>query len=121
MNWLLVFVGGGLGSIARFGISRLFKFFDWSLVVGTIVTNILACIVLGVIVYFLKDKISADSATGIFLLIGFCGGFSTFSTFSYETIKLLQNGQISFAILNIIVSISVAVGILFFLSKSAPN
>jgi CrcB protein len=52
------------------------------------------------------------------LITGFCGGFSTFSTFSYETFELMRSGQYWFATANVLVSVALGVGVLFVLAKS---
>lgn len=120
MNVLLaVFVGGGLGSLARFGVSSVvtsgFKVIN---PVGTLVANIISTILLGVILYLAAQKLEISDNMKLFLITGFCGGFSTFSTFSYETFELFRTGQPWFAVANILVSLALGVGVLFAMSKS---
>jgi CrcB protein len=105
-NFLVVFLGGGLGSIARYGISRLFPLlytgtFPWA----TMVANILACLALGWVVGFAGSKQLFSHGTVLFWTVGFCGGFSTFSTFSRETITLFDSGNLVQAGLYVIGSI----------------
>ena len=80
-----VFVGGGLGSLARFGIGKATSLIvSTSFPLGTFISNILACIILAVIVYLLPAKLIVEhSWLTPLMVIGFCGGFSTFSSFSY--------------------------------------
>ncbi len=112
MHYLLVFLGGGLGSLCRFGIAQWMapcKFqFPWA----TILANMLACLVLGVLVGLnLKNKVSVPM--GFFLMVGFCGGFSTFSTFTNETLQLLLTAEWAKALANIFVSLAVCLISLF--------
>jgi fluoride exporter len=114
----LVFVGGGLGSISRFGVGKLsLKFYNGEFPLGTLAANLIACIVLGLTIYLTKDKITQHEWIKYLILIGFCGGFSTFSTFSVETLKLMQDQFYGLAILNIVISLILGIGILFVLVK----
>lgn len=115
---LAVFIGGGLGSVSRYGLSVLFRFLGqthWP--IATFAANMLATIILGIMVFGYKPQ--APSSL-VFLLIttGFCGGFSTFSTFSLETLFLIKNGQTSWALANVLVSVIMSLFILYFLSKT---
>lgn len=113
----LVFLGGGLGSLSRFGMGQLsLQFYDGKFPLGTLLANLLACFILGMTVYLLKDKTGNDWVKYL-VLIGFCGGFSTFSTFSAETLKLFQDGLFGIAILNILISLALGIGILWVLAR----
>lgn len=106
---LYVFLGGGAGSVLRHAISVWLG--RWSamqtLPIATFVVNIAGSFLIGVLAgYFLR----ADSSLKLLLVTGFCGGFTTFSTFSVDNVALLQSGNYDLVILNI--GLSVAMGIL---------
>ncbi len=114
---IAIFLGGGFGAICRYGIGRFsLSIFPQSLPVGTLIANLLSCVILGLTVVY----ISKEEITGFwipFLVIGFCGGFSTFSTFSFETMLLINQQKYIWAGLNIAVSVVLCIVILTIISK----
>ncbi|HMC97518.1 MAG TPA: CrcB family protein [Flavobacteriales bacterium] len=115
-TWLAIFAGGGLGSVVRFGITRLFLALDvkgtfpWA----TLVTNVLATAILAWMVMRMQAHFQGRDALKAFIAVGFCGGFSTFSTFSYENFLLLREGLFAQAVANALVSV-IACSLLFYL------
>lgn len=101
MNLLLVVLGGGLGAGGRYLMggwlhSQLGGGFPW----GTFAVNALGSLLIG-LVFGLAQRGSLPPATTLFLTVGVLGGFTTFSAFSYETMRLLANGSIGASFLNV--------------------
>lgn len=112
MNFLMVFVGGGLGSICRYGIARWMAPLTSTFPYATFIANALSCILLGLLIG-LETKSGLSQNFRHLLIVGFCGGFSTFSTFSYETFGLLETGEYASAFANIILSLLVCLCCVF--------
>ncbi len=117
MNFLLVFIGGGLGSLIRFLISLSFQKTTISLPIATLCSNLISCLIFGSFIYFYKEKSLIPEQYKHLILIGICGGLSTFSTFSYETFELMKQGQNMWAITNIALSCVLCTGLFFVFAK----
>src|ERR1051326_957999 len=91
---LIVFAGSGIGGVARYGVqSWIYKLYPFTFPLGTFIVNIIGCLLIGVF-YALSEK--GDLLTPewrLALTTGFCGGFTTFSTFAYENMNLLRTGD----------------------------
>jgi fluoride exporter len=95
---LLVFLGGGAGSILRYLISKLLNH-TTVLPLGTLVVNVLGSLIMGLFLGMAYRSQSFSPNTALFLATGFCGGFTTFSAFSYENQLFLKSGDfLSFGI-----------------------
>lgn len=96
----MIFVGGGMGSAVRFLMGKWINgLHDLQFPLGTLVINVIACLVLGLLVGWTTHRQVLSEDMRLFLTTGFCGGFSTFSAFSQETITLLQGGATANAVL----------------------
>lgn len=119
-NILFVFLGGGLGSIARYGISEVVRSnFRSSFPIATLCSNIISCAILALTIGYFSGKVGDSPALKTLIVVGFCGGFSTFSTFSFETVELMRSGNMMVAFVNILISVTVCVALVYFLSKQA--
>lgn len=99
---VLVFLGGGLGSLARYGIGRLVPALVMApgFPVAILMVNVVASFMLGGVAGFGLARAGTEPLR-LLLGVGFCGGLSTFSSFSQDTLTLLQTGRIGTALLNI--------------------
>ena len=90
---IAVFVGGGIGSLLRYLFNKIEWLSIYNFNYSTLISNILGCLILGLAVgYFLKNN-NHNSITFIFLTVGLCGGFTTFSAFSMENLNIIENGE----------------------------
>lgn len=89
----LIFMGGGLGSILRYLLAKFLNSHETGLPYGTLLANISGSLLLGIILGLALKNNTLSSSTILFLATGFCGGFTTFSTFAYENHLFLKNGD----------------------------
>ena len=100
--YVLVFMGGGVGSIVRYLTGRLVPTTFWGnpFPNSILVVNVLASFILGAVAGWAVNRAAGEEAR-LLIGVGFCGGLSTFSSFSYDTAVLLQNGRVMTALLNV--------------------
>ena len=93
---LLVGCGGFIGSIARFLVQKLnFCWHFLSIPMGTLTVNVLGSLLIGFIIGISGKSEIISPGLRLFLMVGICGGFTTFSSFTAENLTLMQNGQIA--------------------------
>ncbi len=104
MRYLFVFIGGGLGSLVRFQMSEWCAKYAFTFPLATLISNGLACLMIGILTGLsLKNQLPISYK--LLFATGFCGGFSTFSTFSIETLRLFQTQNSAIAYMNLLLSL----------------
>ena len=93
-SFLLVFLGGGLGSGLRYLVTITMNQYSKVLPFGTFTVNVLGCLLIGLILGYAQKENTLTSNQTILLATGFCGGFTTFSAFANENLELIKNGEI---------------------------
>lgn len=90
---ILVFVGGGFGSVARYFVGKWLNNLENAIPYGTMLSNILGSFLIGFILGYLAKTSNVSESQSLLLATGLCGGFTTFSTFAYENHLYLKNGD----------------------------
>ena len=110
-RFFLVALGGLVGCIARYWLSGIVqRLGDHGFPSGTLAVNILGSLIIGVVMTLSLERGVLDERLRILLTTGFCGGFTTMSTFSYETFALLQDGEHLLAVANTGVTFAACLG-----------
>lgn len=90
---LLVFFGGGLGSVLRYLVGKWSKNIESTIPYGTFLVNIIGSIIIGIVLGYVAKTSNSSNNYALLLATGFCGGFTTFSAFVYENHLFLKNGD----------------------------
>lgn len=99
-------IGGMAGTIARYSVSgAAYRIFGTSFPYGTFIVNLTGCFLVGLLASIMEKKIIPDANLRMLLMIGFCGAYTTFSTFLLETVYLMRDGEGVRALMNVILSV----------------
>lgn len=110
LNVISVFIGGGIGSLLRYLVNTIFARYSLlNLPYATLCVNIIGSFILGMLFVFFIQKTDLHPAWRLALSVGFCGGLTTFSTFSVEAFEILKNGQVLIGFLYMLVSVAACV------------
>ena len=105
------FAGGALRYTLSVGLSKMGRL--WAFPIGIMLVNVLGCFLIGVLYGYFKSKASTDPVLPLLLMTGVLGGFTTFSTFSFETVQLLQQNEWLKAAFYVVGSVGVGVAACF--------
>lgn len=106
MTLLLIALGGAGGALLRYGVGRVAQLGGISFPTGTLVVNLTGAFALGFLATFLLERTTVPPELRLGLTIGVLGAYTTFSTFSLETLTLLNDGEWAFALLNVAASVT---------------
>ena len=111
---LLIAAAGAAGTLARYGLSTWVRGwagsgFPW----GTLAVNALGCFLFGAILTMVRDKGSINDETATWMMVGFLGAFTTFSTFAFESGDFLRDGAMGAAFVNVLANVVLGLGLFF--------
>jgi len=103
---LILAASGAIGTLARYSLSGLvYRVFGSRFPHGTLAVNLIGCFLLGFLAALAEVRFMLTPSMRLFLMIGFCGAFTTFSTLIYETFHLIRDGQTVSAFLNLVITV----------------
>lgn len=109
LKLLAIFTGGGIGAVLRFLVGFLCKNHNWTLPIATFSVNIVGSFIIGFVLTYNIVKTDFSPTVKLFLTVGFCGGLTTFSTFSAECLDYLASGKVTKFLLYTLLSVTVCV------------
>ena len=111
---IAIMIGGAFGAVSRYGVSHfVYILAGRGFPYGTLAVNVLGSFLMGYLSIYLLAKVSFDPAIRFAILVGFLGSFTTFSTFSMDTLTLLESGLVGKAFTNIAISVTASLGALW--------
>ena len=110
-NLLFVAMGGAVGAMLRYGISSgIYTWFGRGFPYGTLAVNLLGSFAIGLLSILLIEKFNVPHEVRLALVVGVLGALTTFSTFSWETLDLMQQGMMQKAFLNVLLNVVICIG-----------
>jgi len=109
LKWLAIGIGGGIGSMARYGMGNLVQNYivkTTHFPIGTAFVNLSGCLIIGLVAGWIDAKHSINDGWGLFLMVGMLGGYTTFATFGLENWHLLKNAKVFLFMSNIILQVA---------------
>ena len=107
----LIGLAGLVGTLCRYGLSGLVaRHFGETFPTGTLLVNVVGCFLAGFLFYPLNERFLVSEVLRTTLMIGFLGGFTTFSSFGLQTFTLVKDGELFFALLNVVISNAIGLG-----------
>jgi fluoride exporter len=100
-NYVLVFVGGGIGAAARYWMQGfIYSETGTRFPYGTLAVNVIGCFLIGLLMSSMEERFLVYPSIRVLLTVGILGGFTTFSSFSFETMSLFRDGEVMYAFAN---------------------
>ncbi|MBY0357043.1 MAG: fluoride efflux transporter CrcB [Candidatus Obscuribacterales bacterium] len=108
MSFLLIFLGSGFGGVCRYLLSTTVQRFanGWIFPIGTFSVNMLGCLLIGFLAQLSEARGLFPGDQRLFLFVGILGGFTTFSSFGYETVQLIRDGEFLYAAGNAVLQVA---------------
>jgi len=104
-RYLLILIGGGIGTVTRYAAgSAIMTRFGGKFPLGTLAINVSGCFLIGLLMTILTERFKVDPAWRLFFVIGFLGGYTTFSSFEWETYTTIRDGGLWAGMLNVVAS-----------------
>ena len=104
-------IGGAIGSVMRYLLGVVSThYFKGTFPLATFITNFLGCLIIGLLIGYFGKNEGLNPQLKLLLITGFCGGFTTFSTFAAENVQLLENGNYGWLLGNVLGSVLIGMG-----------